>query len=302
MPGNGIQEMGLALDDCLARNRLTAGAHGTPCRSCGCAPGTHESPAKRLRQHLCEPSLSLGLLLSAVAHALLVIGVLYAQGMQERSGPDAVIMVEFADLSGPPGLGAAGSDGGAPARPSAGSKVAAAAKNLPPSAAVNLVDKTSRQQAESSPAQAESRPAPGTGTAGMEASAAAGGPGAGGSGGAGSGVGGATGGISGGVSGGAAGGTGGGKVDSLPRIIEKVKPAYPEHARRMHKTGVVTLKFLVDAEGRVHQASVVEASPQGLFEESALSAIARWRFAPAMRQGSPVPTWLILPVRFTLEK
>jgi len=98
------------------------------------------------------------------------------------------------------------------------------------------------------------------------------------------------------------GGAGGVAVDQLPRILEKVKPLYPEHARRQHKTGVVTLMFQVDAEGRVHQPSVVEASPQGVFEESALAAIVRWRFAPAMRQGRAVPTWLILPVRFTLEQ
>jgi len=102
--------------------------------------------------------------------------------------------------------------------------------------------------------------------------------------------------------GGMSGGAGGGAVDQVPRILEKVKPLYPEHARRQHKTGVVTLKFQVDAEGRVHQPSVVEALPQGVFEESALGAIVRWRFAPAMRQGRPVPTWLILPVRFTLEQ
>ncbi|MDP3425871.1 MAG: energy transducer TonB [Humidesulfovibrio sp.] len=114
-------------------------------------------------------------------------------------------------------------------------------------------------------------------------------------GGAGLGMGGAAGGT------GAGGGNAGGSLDRLPRIIEKVKPLYPEHARRQHKTGIVTLKFLVDAEGRVHQPSVVEALPEGLFEESALAAVAKWRFAPAIRQGRPVPTWLILPVRFSLE-
>ncbi len=100
----------------------------------------------------------------------------------------------------------------------------------------------------------------------------------------------------------AGGGSAGGSLDRLPRIIEKVKPQYPEQARRQHKTGVVTLKFLVDAEGRVLTPSVVEASPPGLFEESALAAVANWRFAPAMRQGKAVSTWLILPVRFTLEQ
>lgn len=90
-------------------------------------------------------------------------------------------------------------------------------------------------------------------------------------------------------------------MDHLQRIIEKVKPHSPEHARRMPQTGVVTLKFQVDAEGRVHQASVMEARPAGIFDERALAAIAHWRFAPALRQGRPVSTWHILPVRFSLE-
>lgn len=290
--------MELALDDCIARDRLTSRPHGAHCRSNARASGTHERPPKRSWRSLGEPSLRLGLLLSAAAHALLVFGVLRLQLTQERIGPEPVIMAEFVDLSGPQGLGAAAGARAAAARPSAGSKVATTAKSSQHPAAVNLAHKISRQQAKPSPAQEESRPAQGAGAAGVEASSAAGGSVAGGSSGAGSGIGG----TAGGVSGGAAGGTDGGKLDSLPRIVEKVKPTYPEHARRTHRTGVVTLKFLVDAEGRVHQASVVEASPQGLFEESALSAIARWRFAPAMRQGRPVPTWLILPVRFTLEK
>lgn len=104
-----------------------------------------------------------------------------------------------------------------------------------------------------------------------------------------------------GGTGGGTGGTGGGMVDHQPRVVEKTKPHYPEHARRLHKTGSVTLKFLVDAEGRVHQPSIIEATPAGWFEESALAAVVKWRFAPAKRQGKPVPTWLILPVRFTLE-
>ncbi|OIO02703.1 MAG: hypothetical protein AUJ49_05790 [Desulfovibrionaceae bacterium CG1_02_65_16] len=90
-------------------------------------------------------------------------------------------------------------------------------------------------------------------------------------------------------------------LDRLPRVLKKITPLYPEHARRSRRTGLVTLKFLVDAEGHVRQASVIEASPPGVFDESAISAVSSWRFAPAMRQGRPVPAWLILPVRFTLE-
>jgi protein TonB len=91
-------------------------------------------------------------------------------------------------------------------------------------------------------------------------------------------------------------------VDRMPRVLEQVKPRYPSMAKRLNKSGVVTLRFLVDARGVPGQLTVVEAPPGGFFEESALEAVARWRFEPAKRQGRNVEAWMILPVRFVLEK
>jgi len=236
---------------------------------------------------------------SLAGHVLIVLLALaWCNAETDTGGEAPVLEVDLGEIAGglPQGSGAArgkASPGGAKASPA---KTPAA--KAPVTADVLVRDKTARVEPAQKPAEHAAEAASGNaGTA--EGNAREGAAGGAGSGSGGQGVSSGHGGGQG--TGGISGGAGAGTVDHLPRILEKVKPLYPEHARRQHKTGVVTLKFLVDAEGRVHHPSVTEASPQGMFEESALAAIVRWRFAPAMRQGRPVPTWLILPVRFTLE-
>jgi len=46
---------------------------------------------------------------------------------------------------------------------------------------------------------------------------------------------------------------------------------------------------------------VVSAEPEGVFEDSAVSAVKKWRFEPGRVDGEPVPTWVRLPVSFTLS-
>lgn len=295
--------MPFSADECLPFGQgagLARASFGTPAQS---LPPGH--------LQLCFRTFPLrsGFFVSLLAHALLLLAVLCAEGQEQPQGLDAVITLELADLSGLPGRGdaarsAAGSAGGAPKTPAGRqSRIQTAAAPAPvKDPAVNIRDKTSRQTPPQEQDKAANKPGPSAVPVGAASEANASDASDGGLGQqAGRGTGSGAGGVPGGVAGAAGTGGGGGAVDHLPRIIEKVKPAYPEHARRRHKTGVVTLKFLVDAEGRVHHPSVIEANPPGYFEESALTAIARWRFAPALRQGRPVPTWLILPVRFSLE-
>lgn len=89
-------------------------------------------------------------------------------------------------------------------------------------------------------------------------------------------------------------------VDTAPSARSKVPPDYPRRARRTGTEGRVVLRLLVREDGRPEHLTVVEAAPSGIFEESALEAVARWRFAPGTRKGHAVPTWVLLPVRFDL--
>ncbi|MCF8030912.1 MAG: energy transducer TonB [Desulfohalobiaceae bacterium] len=91
------------------------------------------------------------------------------------------------------------------------------------------------------------------------------------------------------------------QVDRKPRVLSRVEPVYPRRARQRDITGKVVLKFLVGKDGTVKRISVVSADPGGVFEDSAISAVKKWRFEPGRVDGEPVPTWVRLPVSFTLS-
>ena len=91
------------------------------------------------------------------------------------------------------------------------------------------------------------------------------------------------------------------QVDTQPRLQRKVNPSYPYRAKRRGVEGRVVVKFLVDKQGRVSQVSLVRAEPEGVFEESALQAVRKWRFKPGKKDGEPVPTWVSVPIRFELS-
>ncbi|MBG0776596.1 MAG: energy transducer TonB [Desulfovibrionaceae bacterium] len=92
-----------------------------------------------------------------------------------------------------------------------------------------------------------------------------------------------------------------GDVDQPPTLLRRVEPVYPHAAKRRGITGTVTVRFLVDARGRVQQPRVVEAEPSGVFDHAVLSAVQQWVFRPASLGGEPVPTWMVLPIRFQLS-
>lgn len=89
-------------------------------------------------------------------------------------------------------------------------------------------------------------------------------------------------------------------VDAPPSVCSKVPPDYPRRARRTGTEGRVVLRLLVHENGAPGHLSVVESTPPGIFDQSAMEAVARWRFAPGRREGRAVPTWVLLPVRFDL--
>jgi protein TonB len=91
------------------------------------------------------------------------------------------------------------------------------------------------------------------------------------------------------------------QVDKPPVVLSRVEPDYPSMARRRSINGQVTIKFLVDPQGRVQRPSIIKATPQGIFESSVLDAVARWRFKPGIYKGQAVSTWVILPIQFKLS-
>jgi periplasmic protein TonB len=89
-------------------------------------------------------------------------------------------------------------------------------------------------------------------------------------------------------------------VDQVPQALQRVEPSYPARARKQGICGRVVLRFLVEPNGQVSRPSILEANPEGYFEQSALEAIRHWRFKPGIYRGKAVATWVVLPVQFKL--
>jgi len=66
----------------------------------------------------------------------------------------------------------------------------------------------------------------------------------------------------------------------LSRLIA-VDPKYPPSAASSGIEGFVEVSYTVTALGRVENAVVTAAEPQGVFEQTALAAISRWRYSAA---------------------
>ncbi|MEO0211779.1 MAG: energy transducer TonB [candidate division WOR-3 bacterium] len=81
------------------------------------------------------------------------------------------------------------------------------------------------------------------------------------------------------------------------KILNKVKPTYPEKARKEGWEGVVVLKFWVTPDGAVKNIQLVRSSGYPELDNSAKSALSQWRFAA---KDVTVDEWGQLTVRFTL--
>jgi protein TonB len=113
--------------------------------------------------------------------------------------------------------------------------------------------------------------------------------------------GGVVGGVPGGVLGGMLGGTGTGPVmdyDSAPRPIKITRPQYPQEAFVKKIEGTVVVEILIDTQGRVVRARVIQSVP--LLDAAALQTVYQWIFQPAVKHGRPVPTIAHAPVAFRI--
>lgn len=88
------------------------------------------------------------------------------------------------------------------------------------------------------------------------------------------------------------------QLDVYPQPLEPIKLNYPDRAAAQRLDGILLLLLLIDEFGVVNEASVVEAQPQGYFEEAALSVFRATRFSPAQKQGHPVKSRVLLQVRY----
>ena len=71
------------------------------------------------------------------------------------------------------------------------------------------------------------------------------------------------------------------------QLISGTGAVYPPAARAAGIEGYVVVRYDVGIDGRVSNARVVSGEPGGVFDESALQAVSRWRFSEPKRDGAP---------------
>lgn len=84
-------------------------------------------------------------------------------------------------------------------------------------------------------------------------------------------------------------------------IISKPVPVYSEEARRLHVQGVVLVRVIFTASGRVRVLSVERGLGHGL-DQSAVRAAEAIQFKPAQRDGRPVDLPATLQIVFQLAQ
>jgi TonB family protein len=88
-------------------------------------------------------------------------------------------------------------------------------------------------------------------------------------------------------------------VTQKARVLSKPEPQYSEAARLAGVTGTVVLRGVFSAEGDVKHIVIVRALGYGLTTHS-VKAARQIRFAPAMKDGTPVPMFIQLEYNFNL--
>jgi protein TonB len=86
-----------------------------------------------------------------------------------------------------------------------------------------------------------------------------------------------------------------------PAFLHREMPVYPMMARKLGKEGKVVLKLTIDENGNLQNVEVIDEAGYG-FTEAAVEAVKKSTFLPAKKDGKPVASRALLPIRFRLER
>lgn len=86
-------------------------------------------------------------------------------------------------------------------------------------------------------------------------------------------------------------------TDSAPLLSSWAPPVYPPEALREKIEGKVKLRVVVDAQGQVTAARVLQPLDPRL-DEAALAAVKAWKFIPGLEDGHPAACSMDIPILF----
>lgn len=84
------------------------------------------------------------------------------------------------------------------------------------------------------------------------------------------------------------GGIGLGVSDGEYLPLVRPPPVYPRYAQSRGLEGYVIIEFIVTESGKVISPQIIEANPEGVFDNAALRAVKNYKYKPKMVDGSSV--------------
>ncbi|TKR33381.1 energy transducer TonB [Luteimonas gilva] len=91
-------------------------------------------------------------------------------------------------------------------------------------------------------------------------------------------------------------------TEPRPLAAQNEQPEYPRDAQRRGLSGRVVLRVDVGADGTATNVDFLQRSGAPELDRAAMSAVRKWRFAPAKRDGKPIASSVRVPVDFVLPK
>jgi protein TonB len=86
------------------------------------------------------------------------------------------------------------------------------------------------------------------------------------------------------------------------RYARDFQPPYPPSEQRAGREGLVSVRVLIGADGRVKQIEKIAAASDAFWAVTERQALTRWRFRPATRDGVAMEAWREMTVRFEMPE
>ena len=84
-------------------------------------------------------------------------------------------------------------------------------------------------------------------------------------------------------------------------VLRSSAPDFPDYEIMQGHAGVVELRILIGTDGHARDVELAKTSGYPNLDKAALSAVRRWVFEAARRDGATIETWATLKVRFKLR-
>ena len=90
------------------------------------------------------------------------------------------------------------------------------------------------------------------------------------------------------------------EVTTKAKITSRPNPTYTNEARRRAVEGIIVVRVVLGADGKISSVRIVRGLPLGL-NENAIQAACQIKFTPATKDGQPVSQWQNVEYTFRLD-